>query len=522
MNSSPSQQTALAAEREAALRLAEFRKLRARGALCAEATEQLATEAAQAFLAHFRHHEKYLADAITLLAEIATLEEPCLAEPGQRATFPLLVEQLSDSFDPAYCRLYDRAFAQMITHCRRLPAANQLDAELRRFGLDSEADLLARKTRLSRRPSPDDAVGRSHVRKVLVLSRITLGADVAITSLVLQKTKQVFPQAERVLIGLPKARQLFGGDDSLRFRDVPYDSNGTLLERLQSWLPVLKTVEEEIRGLRSNEYVLMDPDSRLLQLGLLPALTDESRYFFLESRRYGELGEGCVGEITLRWLNGLFGNEESLFPSVWLREEDKNWGRQICRRLLENGSNYLVAISFGVGGNPLKRLSDRFEKQLLRHLLDEGCTVILDKGLGEDEIGCANRLVEQVRGSGRRVVELNEADREAMPDQEADCCRMLTWQGGIGPFSSLIAQSDEYIGYDSAGQHIAAALGVPVVDIYTDTTTPIFRERWRPFGPSMVKVALALDQEAQTATSNISQAIALHSQIRAQVPRLAR
>ncbi|HLA41768.1 MAG TPA: hypothetical protein VJ417_17320, partial [Candidatus Glassbacteria bacterium] len=270
MNSSPFKQSVSAAEREAALRraefsLSEFMKLRARGALCREATEQLATEAASAFLAHFQDHGAYLADAITLLAEIATLEEPCLAEPGQRATFPLLVEQLSDSFDPAYCSLYDRAFAQMITHCRRLPAAKELDAALRRFGLESEAELLERKIRVSQRP-PLTAAQRCQVRKVLVLSRVTLGADVAITSVVLQKAKRCFPQAERLLIGSSKVRQLFGGDASLLFRHIPYDSNGTLLERLQSWLPVVRAVEEEVQGLRSDEYVLIDPDSRLLQL----------------------------------------------------------------------------------------------------------------------------------------------------------------------------------------------------------------------------------------------------------------
>ena len=118
----PSADAAEDASRRAAARLEEFRELRARGALCTEVSEQLATEAASRFLEHFRASGAYLTDAITLLAEIATLEEPCLSQPGQRAAFPLLVERLSDSFDPAACLLYDRAFAQMISVARRLPA----------------------------------------------------------------------------------------------------------------------------------------------------------------------------------------------------------------------------------------------------------------------------------------------------------------------------------------------------------------------------------------------------------------
>src|SRR4051812_43034127 len=111
----------ITAVQEAAARLAQFHELRGRGALCSSVTESLAIDAAESFLACFEMTGEYLRDAITLLAEISTLDEPCLAEPGQRATFPILVEHLSDSFNPRYCDLYDRVFAQIITFCRNLP-----------------------------------------------------------------------------------------------------------------------------------------------------------------------------------------------------------------------------------------------------------------------------------------------------------------------------------------------------------------------------------------------------------------
>src|ERR1019366_9201020 len=115
-----------------------------------------------------------------------------------------------------------------------------------------------------------DARERQGVRKALVLSRVTLGADVAITSVVLQKAKKSFPQAELVLLGSPKLLQLFGGDGSLRIRNIQYQTDGGLLDRLASWLPVAEAVEEETASLRPEEFVVIDPDSRLLQLGLLP------------------------------------------------------------------------------------------------------------------------------------------------------------------------------------------------------------------------------------------------------------
>ena len=442
-----------------------------------------------------------------------------MSQPGQQATFPLLVESLSDSFDPQDCLLYDRAFAQMIHLCRRLPAATDLDAGLRQFGIETEQDILVRKARLREQKPLLDAEAHQKVRKVLVLSRVTLGADVAITSVILEKVRQTFPQAERVLLGSPKLHDLFDGDGSLRIREVWYATDGTLLDRLRNWLPLAETVEEETRGLRPEEYLLIDPDSRLLQLGLLPVLQEETRYFFFESRRFDEPNQGPLSQITLRWLNETFGGQDQIFPSVHLREKDREVAQEFCGRLRQSGSESLVAVSFGVGGNPRKRLSDSFEERLVFHLLQEGSTVLLDKGFGEKEIERASRLVEKVKADGYKVVEL-----QPPVFSQKDClllqpgCQMMVWEGGIGAWSALVGASDEYVGYDSAGQHIAAALGVPTLDIFTATASPIFRERWRPAGKGIVKVAEQALSGRAPEESFLSEVLALHEEIKPQRP----
>ncbi|MBI4459753.1 MAG: hypothetical protein HY648_06815 [Acidobacteria bacterium] len=508
--------------REMAGRLAQFRALRARGALCAEATEQLANEAASSVVRHYHEHGELLRGAITLLVEIATLEEPCLSEPARRATFPVLVESLSDSFDSEDCFLYDKAFAQMICHCRQIPAAAGLDAALQRFGLQTEQDLLERKSRLRQPKFLSDSADQRKVRKVLILSRVTLGADVAISSVILEKARQTFPQAERVLLGSSKLLELFGGDRSLRMRQVRYATEGTLLDRLQSWLPLVAVVEEETRGLRPEEYLLLDPDSRLLQLGLLPVLQDESRYFFLETRRFGGAGQGPLSQITLRWLNESFGGADEILPSICLREQDTRVAQEICRTLRKNGSEYLEAVSFGVGGNERKRLGDSFEEDLIRSLLEAGVTILLDKGFGSEEIERANRLTERVRAGGWQVVELKPPairPEDRFPDQPD--CRFIAWEGGIGLWSALIAGCDEYIGYDSAGQHIAAALGVPTVDIFTEAAAPIFRERWQPAGNGMVRIAAPpASSDSEQPGPVVAEVLALHQEIKAQKPAL--
>ena len=468
-------------EGEIARRLAEFRRLRERGALCSSVTEQLSEEAADGFLNHFRIQGGYLRDAITLLAEIATLDESCLSEPGQPPSFPMLVERLSDSFDPQFCPLYDRAFAQMIGYCRRLPGAKELDATLRSFGLLEERDFLDRKARLKGHGPLADRHEQQRIRKVLLLSRVTLGADVAVTSVMLQKAKEVFPQAERILLGSSKLPQLFGGDSSLRIHEVRYESAGGLLARLQSWLPLLAAVEEEKDGLAEGEVIVIDPDSRFLQLGLLPVLGDESRYFFFGSR--GLPGPGSLSRIAGDWLNATFGGEDTFSPAVWLQEKDFQFGGAVCRRLRQGGNRHLVTASFGVGGNPQKRVPDPFEEQLLLRLLESGSAVMLDKGFGEDELGRASRLVERVRAAGWKVMEMDSSFRFPQGSSRLSGCHLLTWEGEIGAFSGLIAASDEYVGYDSAGQHIAAALGIHAADIFAGPSFPVFRERWHPIGP---------------------------------------
>ena len=114
-------------------------------------------------------------------------------------------------------------------------------------------------------------------------------------------------------------------------------------------------------------------------------------------------------------------------------------------------------------------------------MIQQGATVILDKGAGADEIRRANLVIESACQSAT-VIELTEDTlSEALPDKVLDT-RLLVWDGRIGMLAALIAQSDLYIGYDSAGQHIAAAAGTPCVDVFAGYSSPRMLDRWQPTG----------------------------------------
>lgn len=56
------------------------------------------------------------------------------------------------------------------------------------------------------------------------------------------------------------------------------------------------------------------------------------------------------------------------------------------------------------------------------------------------------------------------------------------WEGSFAGFASIIAGSRLYVGYDSAGQHVAAACGVPLISIFAGFPSPRMFARWRPTG----------------------------------------
>ncbi len=433
------------------------------------------TEQARAACERILTRQESLREDLALLCEIAASDDPDLAAIGLRALFPGLVERLNDSFDPAACALYDRIFAQVIDTFRRLPGAAEFDKTLRSFGLHSEQDLLERKSRITNFKSQ---ISNSNHQKILLLSRVTIGADVAVTSVLIAKLREKFPQAEFVLLGSPKLRELFGGDERIRIREIAYGRGAGVLSRLLSWLDVLAAVQAE-----GADCLILDPDSRLTQLGLLPLAEGDRNYHFFESRGFRAASEpGSLGELASQWLDEIAGTQKQAFPFLALPEEYLDFGRRLPK------AKRRIAISFGVGGNEAKRVSDAFESGLVERLLARA-SLILDKGASAEERAQVDRIVASLRGRGHSVIEFNEANKNATPLSPAD---VLTWDGGIGSFAGLVASSDAYIGYDSAGQHIAAALRIPTITVFVHSNTRAFAERWRPYGMGIIE-ALTLE-----------------------------
>ncbi len=334
--------------------------------------------------------------------------------------FRILIEGLADRFEPRLCDAYADLFSAVIE--RVIPSLTGVRARYERI-----------------RHAP---VCRIEPERVYVLSRVTLGADIAVTSVMLDAAKRRFPRAEIYLAGSAKAAELFADDPRIRHFPVTYPRSGSLHQRLSTWT-----------RFDQPGSIVIDPDSRLSQLGLLP-VCDEDRYFFFESRAFGGESSDNLATLARRWAKEIFEVDARAYMAP--------------SRVHAHGE---IAVSFGVGENLSKRVGGGIESELLRLLSQRGRSVMVDRGAGGEEARRVNRAIAASRATNIR-----------------------TWNGSFAGFASIISRAKFYAGYDSAGQHAAAAAGTPQVTIFRGQVNERMFQRWRPSGKN-VTVLKHLDPE---------------------------
>lgn len=353
--------------------------------------------------------------------------------------FRIVTETLADRFEPALCGAYADVMAEAVAGV--LPGADA-------------AELAARYRRV-RAPRPC----RAEPARVVVLSRVTLGADVAVTSVILDAVKRRFPGAEIRLAGPRKNWELFSADPRIGHLPVAYP-RGALRERLAAG--------EELRcALAGTGAVVVDTDSRLTQLGVLP-VCPEPDYFFFESRGYGGESGEALPEVTRHWCAAVFGIADAA-PYIAVPAP---------------AASADIAVSLGVGENPAKRIADPFEERLLERLGATGASLCVDLGAGGEESARVRRAVAGLPSGQVRL-----------------------WDGSFAGFASIISGSRLYAGYDSAGQHVAAACGVQLLCVFAGFPTPRMFQRWRPTGAGRMAIIRAENPNPAAVLAEVDRAL---------------
>ena len=373
-------------------------------------------------------------DLLRRILEAASGEDRERAVAAAKSLIRTVVEELSDRFSPelsgCYVEIFTRAIASVI------PSFSD------RFLRERYTDLCA---------APARALASGTPESVIVLSRITLGADIAVTSVFLNALRLRFPKAPLWFAGSAKNFELFAGMPNVRHWPIAYPRAGTLAERFA----VVRGLDGAFDDPGS---WLMDPDSRITQLGLLPAAPLRSTLFF-ESRSAAPESNESLSTLASGWCAEHLGIAESR-PEIALAPAqapgtDANAGREgIC-------------VSLGVGNNEAKRLSGPFEAQLLRLLADMGRRIWIDSGAGDEEA---------------------EAVRAAVAASGVAPSRVEILSGSFAEFCRVIQRASLYVGYDSAGQHAAAAMGVPAITLFKGYANERMLHRWQPRGLATSKV----------------------------------
>jgi len=349
------------------------------------------------------------------------LLDRALAIDEGRAFLSIVVERLGDLFEPRLCGVYEELFPRVIR--RVFP------------------ELMPRVRRFHGSPKPPDSVDR-----VYVLSRVTLGADVAVTSVFLDAAKKRYPDAEILFVGPKKNFELFEADPGIVHFPSPYPRSSSLRDRLAASSTL------DLAG-----GIVIDPDSRLTQLGLI-RVCDDADYFLFPSREYGGEGHDRLPDLAARWAREVCGVSDA---------------RPFIAPQPVTGSPADITVSLGVGENQAKRIEGAFERELLAMLAETGASVLVDMGGIEEE-------------RARVEASLHPS--------------MRTHAGAFAPFAFEIAQSKLFVGYDSAGGHIASACGVPVISIAQGFASERMAARWRPNGVVIRDANVSAVRNAVTCT----------------------
>jgi ADP-heptose:LPS heptosyltransferase len=348
------------------------------------------------------------------------LPEPLIHALGEECPgefFRIVIESLADSFDPAQAVAYKELMRAWIAEPQHVEPA------------------------ISER-----------VDTVYVLSRVTLGADIKITSVILDAMKRRFPRAGITLVGGRKSAELFAADARVSHLEAQYPRSGPVSLRLE----FAYDLERKLRG---HNRIVVDPDSRMTQLGLAPVCELQHAFHFPSRTAHSA---GNLTALTEHWVQEMFHTAGQAYVKP--------------HPVRIEGETPRAAVSLGVGENDTKRVEGDFEAQMIRKLGERFRTIWIDRGVGGEE---AVRVTAAARASG-------------VADRVRFC------EGSFADFVSVITQCDFYAGYDSAGQHAAAASGVPLISIFAGAPSGRFRERWAPSGPGHIHIvdATALDPAA--------------------------
>ncbi|MEN8141774.1 MAG: glycosyltransferase family 9 protein [Thermodesulfobacteriota bacterium] len=458
---------------------------------------------ARLFMAAFNQGEKQL--PLTIIDQLVekALSGPAPArDSALQALYQQIILPLCDDFSSRGVTAAAQVLARVTHLFRSHGAGAATHSYLERHRITNEGEMLARYHEISQ---PRAISEPQRIKKVIVLSRVTIGADVALISPIIQRLAAALPQAQLIVVGPAHLPQLFAHPQKTRFLIFPFDRYSRLAERLSFWPRLHDLLASEVADLSPEEYILLDPDSRLSQLGLLPLAPARSSYCL--NSRQDQAGSPRLVDICNRWLDQLLPGSCRFANRIWLKPEQSATARSFFKQFKQK--SFKIVINLGSGGDPGKELPPPFARQLAASLLAREKTIIfLDSGCGAREGEAGSKLRRQLRGSQPTGL---LADLKQPPPWSDH--GLLQIRADIGNLAALIAEADLFIGYDSCCQHLATASQTPAIICFAGAPNPRFSQRWQPLAREGLTTTIMIDDELRCQPEEIINQVAQQAEL---------
>jgi ADP-heptose:LPS heptosyltransferase len=413
--------------------------------------------------------------AVKLLGSMCFNQDKTLAEQADNALYQQIIIPLCDDFTSRSTRLSLLILATLIQQAAKTRDKESRHA-LNRENLHNTEQLLDRLNRIQKNKVISTSY-QQQIRKICILSRVTIGADICITSVIIQRLHQQFPETPITVIGPNHLPQLFNYP-FLHHSSFTFNKKHSNGSRISHWLQLQQIISHERQQLTGQEFLLIDPDTRLSQLGLLP-LAPEYSTRILPSR-IDQSGSYSLSKITNIWLDSILQTSGHCYPALSLKTPTTP---------AEN-TKFTIIVNFGVGQDQRKRISLQFEKELILYLIQlKDSRIILDSGKGENEINQAEAIEDFIR------------------EQPVSAPSFHRIQDSIDVLAQHIRMAHLFIGYDSCSGHIATACQTPAVICFKGAPNSRFYARWLPENQAKTAYCLKVTQKQLT---NAERSLLIH------------
>ena len=169
-----------------------------------------AKQVALSFLDRYFYNDCLEEEYIRLLCEMGTFfDDERLNQARIICPFGIVIEGLCDDFEELQTEAYNKVMSRVVSFCQTIPAGKELAEQLKEFELASYKDIFDRIEDIRGRSDEFKAIDPPPA-KIFFLSRVTVGADVAITSVLIQRLNHMFQKRRSSSLGAANSMTYLG------------------------------------------------------------------------------------------------------------------------------------------------------------------------------------------------------------------------------------------------------------------------------------------------------------------------